>query len=159
MGWLSLLVLLVPVAADHDLRETVRCSEIAFSNAAENRDKAAFKAMIDPDARFVTNRVRRGPEEIGEGWSGFLEPGGATIRWRPAVVEVTQDGSLALSRGPYRAIRVDESGTQESWGHFISTWRRKGDRWYVLFDTGGDQGMTPTEEERTLLDAPHGCDW
>jgi ketosteroid isomerase-like protein len=81
------------------------------------------------------------------------------MRWRPAVVEVTSDGKLALSRGPYRSTRIDEDGNvQESWGHFISTWRRNAaGNWQVVFDSGGDAGMTPTEAEIAILESEPDC--
>ncbi|MDJ0656022.1 MAG: nuclear transport factor 2 family protein [Xanthomonadales bacterium] len=154
--WLSLLPLLLSSEADADVREQARCAEIAFSNSAERRDLAAFKSFLDPDARFVAGQISRGPDEVAAGWAPFFAEGGPSIRWRPAVVEVTRDGRMALIRGPYR-VTTGSPDNPEVWGHFISTWRLNGERWQVLFDSGGDNGMTPTEEERALLEMPDGC--
>jgi len=158
----AVLAVLVPLTianAQGSPRETVRCAEIAFSNAVEARDVDAFAALVEEEARFVSRVTSRGRDEIVQAWRVFLDPGGPSIRWRPAVVEVHPDGTLALSRGPYRVSSSDEDGeSAERWGHFISTWRRGDDgRWRVVFDSGGDDGMTPTAEERTLLDAPDEC--
>lgn len=145
--------------AEEMLRQEVTCAETGFSRAAEARNPERFLSYVDPDARFVANRVARGREAIGEAWSAYLTPGGPSIRWRPAFVEVTSDGNLALSRGPYRSISTGEDGeVLESWGHFISTWRRtdRGD-WLVVFDSGGDAGMTPTAEERQILEGEPDC--
>ena len=91
--------------------------------------------------------------------SAFFEPDGPSIVWRPTTVQVRGDG-LALSHGPYRTKRTDASGeTLESWGHFTSTWKydEDSDRWLIIFDLGGDQGMTPSDEERALLAAEPDC--
>jgi ketosteroid isomerase-like protein len=81
------------------------------------------------------------------------------IRWRPSITEISQDGQLALSRGPYRVTATEDDGThRESWGHFISTWRRnENGEWLVLFDSGGDSGMTPSDEEIAILLAEPEC--
>lgn len=139
--------------------EQVRCAEIGFSQAAERKDAEAFASFIDPEARFASGDPVRGREAVVASWKAFLTPGGMDIMWRPAVLEVLPSADLALSRGPYRIIRSDDHGVaHESWGHFISTWRRAADgRWRVVFDSGGDSGMTPSEAERALLTTPVDC--
>lgn len=156
----KMLVVLTTVAmTDPTLRQEVVCAETGFSRAAEAWDRAAFLGFIDPDARFVTGEIARGHEEIAEAWRAFLSPDGPAIRWRPAVVEVSADGRLAISRGPYRTVSVDDNGHRsETWGHFISTWRRGEDgSWHVLFDSGGDAGMTPSAEEVAILEGEPNC--
>lgn len=142
-----------------DPRQEVICAETGFSRAAESKDRALFLSFIDPDARFITSRVARGREAIGEAWSNALSADGPVMRWRPAVVEVTSDGNLAISRGPYRSTRTSSDGdTIETWGHFISTWRRNAEgAWQVVFDTGGDAGMTPSAEEVAVLESEPDC--
>jgi hypothetical protein len=47
----------------------------------------------------------------------------------------------------------------ENWGTFISTWRRNADgRWQVLFDTGGETGMTPSADDIAVLNQEPECD-
>jgi ketosteroid isomerase-like protein len=154
-----LAILAVVGSIGDDVRQEVVCAETGFSRAAEARDKDKFLSFVDPDARFISGRVARGRDEIGKAWGPVLSPDGPAMRWRPAFVEVTSDGNLAISRGPYRSRRVGEDGTEiESWGHFISTWRRNADgEWQVVFDSGGDSGMTPTEEEIKILEAEPDC--
>ena len=92
-------------------------------------------------------------------WKAFLTPGGDDIIWRPEIVEILPSAELALSRGPYRITSTDDQGeTHEIWGHYISTWRRSPDgRWRVVFDSGGDSGMTPSAAERALVAALQDC--
>jgi len=154
-----LLVIAALSAAQASVTQEVICAETGFSRAAEMRDKALFLSFVDPDARFVTSRVARGRAEIGIAWAAVFEPDGPKMRWRPRVVEVSSDGTLAISRGPYRSVSRGENGELiESWGTFISTWRRNQEgAWQVLFDTGGDVGMTPTDEDRKVLSDEPQC--
>ncbi len=140
-------------------RQEVVCAETEFSRAAERRDQETFLGFVDPDARFITAGVSRGREQIRAAWAGVFTEGGPTMRWRPEFVEVSADGNLALSRGPYRSTDIDENGeVQYVWGHFISTWRRNNDGvWQVMFDSGGDNGMVPSAQEITVLESEPDC--
>ncbi len=153
-----LVVAVVPAEID-PVRNAVLCAEVGFSRSVENRDFDAFMAFLDPEVRFVTGRISRGPEEVGPGWAGFFKDDGPKMRWRPSIVEVVSNGTLAISRGPYRQTRTSESGeTSHSWGIFNSTRRLTGDgEWRVLFDAGGDHGMTPTAEEIEVLNGEPDC--
>lgn len=140
-------------------RQAVVCAEVGFSRSVERRDFEAFLGFLDPEARFVTGGVARGPEEIGQHWAAFFDADGPRIRWRPAIVEVVANGTLAISRGPYLLTTVaEDGGLQQAWGTFSSTWRLNADgQWRVLFDAGGDHGKTPTADEIALLEAAFEC--
>ena len=151
------LALLAPLAAvAGDAEAQVRCAEIAFSLAAEDRDAEAFRRHIDPDARFVGAEVRRGPEDILDAWSVFFAQGGPRIAWRPRVVEVLDSGDYALSRGPFRLESRDPDGrTTVRWGTFNSVWRKAPDgRWRVVFDAGGPATEDPPGDATALFEDP-----
>lgn len=154
-----LLAAAVAPADIHPARQAVLCAEVGFSRSVENRDLDAFRAFLDPEVRFVTGNIYRGPDEVAQGWAGFFDADGPSIRWRPAIVEVVANGRLAISRGPYRLTLVSEEGeVQESWGTFNSTWRLNSDgEWRVLFDAGGDHGMTPRAEQIEILEGEPDC--
>jgi uncharacterized protein (TIGR02246 family) len=139
--------------------DDVRCREIGFSLAAEARDAERFASFIDADARFVGGTVLHGTEAIVEAWKVFLSADGPSIKWRPQFVEVLEDGTLALTRGPYRVIAIDESGNRkESWGTFNSVWRKHDDgSWKVVFDAGSQAAEAPAAEIMALLDQESGC--
>jgi ketosteroid isomerase-like protein len=143
-----------------DARHDVQCREIGFSKSVEIQDAKLFRSFIDPDARFVGNSVSKGVDAIAERWSVFLETGGPAIKWRPQFVEVLEDGKLALTRGPYRMIAVDEDGKAiEYWGTFNSVWRLgDDDQWRVIFDAGDDADEPPSDEVQALIDAADDCD-
>lgn len=139
--------------------DEVRCREIGFSLAAEARDSMRFASFVDPDARFVGNSVLHGTEAIVEAWQVFFSADGPSIKWRPQFVEVLEDGTLALTRGPYRVISTDEFGNRkESWGTFNSVWRKQADgSWKVVFDAGNQAAGVPADDVKALLDQESGC--
>lgn len=153
----ALLLLTTPVLADSS--DDVRCHEIAFSKAAENRDVVAFRSLIDTDARFVGSIVTRGPDEIVADWQPFFSADGPRIKWRPKFIEVRDDGQLALTRGPYRMISKDSNGNAvEHWGTFNSIWRKISDgEWRVIFDAGSSAATLPDEETQSLLEQEDDC--
>ena len=153
----GLLVCSAPVAAD--IEADVRCREIAFSQSVEMQDAVAFKSFIDSDARFVGASVQRGVADIAAAWSVFFADEAPQMKWRPQFVEVLNNGTLALSRGPYRMIVKDENGAfTEHWGTFNSVWRKQNDgAWKVVFDAGNDAAEAPAEETQALLDQEPDC--
>jgi uncharacterized protein (TIGR02246 family) len=153
-----LTVLAVPAVAD--LAEEVRCREIGFSKSVENQDHERFASFVDPDARFVGNKVDRSREAIAEAWTVFFTGDLPNIKWRPQFIEVLESGDLALSRGPYRIIDRNEQGeTTEAWGTYNSVWRLSADgEWLIVFDAGSFPDETPSEEQRELLESDAGCE-
>jgi ketosteroid isomerase-like protein len=143
-----------------DLAEDVRCREIGFSKSVENQDRERFASFIDPDARFVGNKVDRSPEAITEAWAVFFTDELPSIKWRPQFLEVLESGDLALSRGPYRIIDKNEQGeTTEAWGTYNSVWRLNADgEWLIVFDAGSFPDETPSDEQRELLETDAGCE-
>lgn len=142
-----------------DVANDVRCQEIGFSKSAEQRDMNAFRAFIDADARFVSNSTLRGVDNIVEAWSVFFADDGPTIKWRPQIVEVLENGRLALSRGPYRVNSKDAEGNPvENWGTFNSVWRLNDDgQWRVVFDAGSPAADEPAPETREFLNQDDSC--
>ena len=161
MRILTIVAMLVActTAALADLADDVRCREIGFSKSVEAQDRDLFAAFIDPDARFVGNKVDRTREAIADAWGVFFEEDAPLIKWRPQYVEVLETGNLALTRGPYRIINTNEQGEEiEGWGTFNSVWRLNADgEWLVVFDAGSLPNETPSDEQRALLDAEYDC--
>ena len=154
----TMVLLAIPYAASGDESRIaeVRCAEIGFAKALKARDRERVRAVLDPETRFVGTGVARGPDEVLESWAPFFEAGGPELVWRPQIVEVVDDGRLALSRGPYRIRATAEDGSAtEAWGTFNSVWRRNEDgRWRVVFDAGSQPIETPTDEARALIEQP-----
>jgi ketosteroid isomerase-like protein len=156
--WLVSLSLL-PVFAFADVVNDVRCREIAFSQSVEDQDAEACAAFVDADARFVGGSVQRGSDAIVKAWSVFFGDGAPKIMWRPQFTEVLEDGTLALSRGPFLLVTTDADGTPtEHWGTFNSIWRKQDDgAWKIIFDAGSDADEPPSAEIQALLTREIDC--
>jgi ketosteroid isomerase-like protein len=157
---LTAVLFFVASTAMADLTDDVRCREIGFSKSIESRDIDSFRTFLDDDARFVGGGVRRGPDEIIEGWSVYGADDGPMLKWRPQIVEVLEDGKLALSRGPYKYTQKNDDGEAvDYWGTFNSIWRLQDDgSWKVVFDAGSPAEQPPADEVKALLDAEDECD-
>ena len=157
--WLASLVML-PVWALADVENDVRCHEIAFSQSVENQDADSFASFVDADARFIGGGVQRGAEAIVQAWSVFFGVGAPKIMWRPQFIEVVEDGTLALSRGPYRMITVNADGVAtEHWGTFNSVWRKQSDAsWKIIFDAGNEAAEPPSEDVKAILTRDDDCE-
>ena len=152
-------LILLAACALADPADDVRCREIGFSQSAEQRDIQAFRSFIDADARFVSYSVLRGVDAVAEAWTAFFAADGPSIKWRPQIIEVLDNGTLALSRGPYRVIAKNAEGkTVETWGTFNSVWRLNDDgQWRVVFDAGNPAATKPDDATSALLDADIDC--
>lgn len=157
---IGVVTCLFATSAIAELSDEVRCREIGFSQSTENRDMQAFRSFIDADTRFVSNSILRGVDSVADAWSVFFEEEGPTIKWRPEVVEVLENGTLALSRGPFRVVSQDADGNVvESWGTFNSVWRVNDDgQWRVVFDAGSPAESAPDDDTKALLDADDDCE-
>lgn len=134
--WLALILLMAGYSAASAadvaaLAEEVRATEIAFAKTMADRDLAAFRKMLAPDAVFLGQGPLRGAEAIAADWAKFFEGAQAPFSWAPAIVEVQEGGQLALSTGPVMNPDGQRVGT------FTSIWRREPNgEWRVIFDRG-----------------------
>ena len=156
---IGIITCLLAGTAIADLEDEVRCREIGFSNSVEQLDLEAFRTFIDADARFVGASVLRGVDEIAAGWSVFFTEGFPKIKWRPQIVEVLEDGRLALSRGPFISVSKNAEGDKvETWGTFNSIWRLNSDgEWRVVFDAGNPGPGSPGEEILEFVHQEDSC--
>lgn len=156
---ISIITCLLAGTAIADVADDIRCREIGFSQSVENRDIDAFRSFIDVDARFISSGVLRGVDQIAEGWSVFFNPGLPAIKWRPQVIEVLENGRLALSRGPYISVSKNAEGDKvETWGTFNSIWRlNDDDEWRVVFDAGSPAPGSPGEETWAFIEKEDDC--
>jgi ketosteroid isomerase-like protein len=118
--------------------EAVRQAEVAFAATVAANDAEKFAAMIDADAVFVGAEVTRGRAAIVENWKVFFGAERPEFTWRPEIVELSGDGSLGMTRGPWTMKGKGPDGKPiERSGIFNSIWRRQPDgSWKVVFDMG-----------------------
>jgi ketosteroid isomerase-like protein len=124
-------ILPVPATAD-PTEDSLRAAEQAFADAFARRDRAAFEALIHPDAVFGGGAgPLTGKAAVMEVWGEMLAADEAPFSWRPERVLVAPDGRLGVTTGPVMA----PDGTHV--GAFSSTWERQDDGgWLVIFDLG-----------------------
>lgn len=121
------------------LVEEVRATEIAFAKALMDNKPELFASYLDEGAVFVNNReVTRGKAEVVRTWMGFFAPERPYFEWHPEVVELSADGTLGLSRGPWLMRFQDKDGKEvERRGLYNSIWQHQSDGgWKILFDAG-----------------------
>ena len=128
------------VPSRQELVEQVRRAELAFAATVAGKRPEEFAAMIDETAVFLGARgeVARGRAEVVAAWQGLLGADAPEFVWHPEIVELSGDGTLGLSRGPWTLRGRDPQGNAiERTGTFTSIWRRQADgSWRVIFDAG-----------------------
>jgi ketosteroid isomerase-like protein len=123
------------------LRKQVEAAERAFAKSMADRDLAAFERHLSDGAIFYGRSVLRGKAAVVAAWKGFYEGPTAPFSWEPDQVDVTPDGTLALSTGPVR----DPAGKRVS--RFNTVWRQEAPGvWRVLFDKG--QPLTESDKQQ-----------
>jgi hypothetical protein len=125
--------------------EQVIAAERGFSALAQSAGQwTAFRATAHPDALMFAPQPVRAHDFL----AGRADPP-RSVRWWPAKVAVSCDGSTAVSTGG--AIYPNGSGSR-----FTTIWRRQGDgRWLWLADQGAPRSpvpVEPTQVERIAAD-------
>lgn len=118
-----------------DPADQVIAAERGFSALAEAAGQwTAFRATAHPNALLFTPRPVRAHELL----AGRADPP-RSVRWWPAKVAVSCDGTTAVSTGG--AIWPDGSGSR-----FTTIWQRQADgRWQWLADQGAPVSPLPVE--------------
>lgn len=123
------------------LRRQVEAAERAFAKTMADRDLAAFERHLSEQTIFYGRNVLRGKAAVVAVWKAFYEGPAAPFSWEPDQVDVTPDGTLAMSTGPVR----DPAGKRIS--RFNSIWRQEAPGvWRVVFDKG--QPLTDSDKQQ-----------
>ena len=120
--------------------------EQAFARSVEAHDARAFESFLHAGAVFDagTADADRGSEEIAKSWAEIVEGRTIALRWRPGIVQIGGEPTIALSRGPYILQRLQAGATIYRVGMFQTVWVRDGrdGTWRVLFDGSATTGQT-----------------
>lgn len=113
--------------------EEVTAAEIAFAKTMADRDLYAFKEFLAEDTIWLSGKQPlRGPHAVVQAWQKYFVGPKPPFSWAPDLVLVLPSGELAQSSGPVRS----PEGVVTA--RFQSVWRRKGDRWEIVFDQGSE---------------------
>jgi ketosteroid isomerase-like protein len=122
--------------------------ERSFAQSVEAHDAAAFAAHLQPGAIFNAGTLEadRGREQVVKSWVPLLEGKSIVLRWRPGIVSIGSDPSVAFSRGPYILETTKDGRVVDSVGFYQTVWARDTDGvWRVLFD-GGASSLTKVDD-------------
>lgn len=75
--------------------------------------------------------LRPGPKPAAQ---ALAEPANFDLTWEPAFAEIAASGDLGYTTGPFRAHGRDSG--EVTHGHYVSVWRKDGDRWRLVVDGG-----------------------
>lgn len=123
-------------AAPGSLASLVAAERAFAAQAGREGMRAAFLHWFADSVVTFSPLPARGTRALEEG------PPGPHLEWWPAVAEISADGTLGYTTGPYR-VPAPEGGSG-AWGHYHSVWGVRPDgSWRVLLDVGGPHGAVP----------------
>ncbi len=125
-----------------DAAAQLRQTEIDFAKAFADRNVERFASFVADDARFTSaGQLRPGKAAIVEQWTKMMQNPNLSLTWSPDLVEVSKDGTLGYTSGPYEVTvkRADGPPATER-GRFASVWRRGPDGKYrIILDIGSPE--------------------
>jgi len=120
--------------------------EQAFSRSVEAHDMDAWQSFLHTGTVFDagTADASRGREEVVKNWAEIVAGKTIALRWRPGIVQIGGEPTIALSRGPYILQRVQAGATIYRVGMYQTVWVRDGRDgvWRVLYDGSATTGQT-----------------
>ena len=119
--------------------------EQAFARSVEAHDARAFQSFLHAGTVFNagTAEADRGSEEVAKSWAEIVEGRTIALRWRPGIVQIGGEPTIALSRGPYILQRVQAGAPIYRVGMYQTVWVRDGRDgvWRILFDGSATTGQ------------------
>jgi len=136
------------------------CSVVV--NTANSRGGATEASLMQADRDFADSTHRRGID----GWMSFfardairiryrsnmvkgydavrafdlpnISDTTVTLNWEPTDAYVFNGGNVGSTTGRYWAVsrKAESLGNELGHGRYVTMWRRDGDRWLVIMDTG-----------------------
>ena len=117
--------------------ESVKETEAAFASLAKTSGlKEAFLVFADEAAVINRgNKLYRGKEKIAS-FYGSQQLNEVSLEWAPEFVDVSEDGTMAYTYGPYTFSAVTADGKAiEAKGIFHTVWKRQPDgSWKYVYD-------------------------
>ena len=112
-------------------------SEREFSRTSEAKGiREAFLIFLAPDAVVF----RPAPVEGRPVYEKMDPANPAVLTWEPEVAEVSAEGDLGYTSGPY-VLRPARDAEPTVFGHYVSVWKKQPDgAWRVFLDIGVQHG-------------------
>jgi ketosteroid isomerase-like protein len=137
-----LLVLCAPRAAAAQVAPpSLQDAELAFAAALDKHDRAAFVAMLAPDAESTLPTAVRGPEAVANSWLPFLIDPGTTLILTSTAAATSAAGDTGTSSGTFAIRGRTGNGVQTiPAGTYTLNWRLVEGRWKITAIGGGGRG-------------------
>jgi ketosteroid isomerase-like protein len=137
-----LLILCVPEAATgQSPSPSLQDAEQAFAAALARHDRAAFVAMLAPDAESTLPSAVRGPEAIANTWAPFLIDPGTTMTLTSTAAATGAAGNTGTSSGAFAIRGRTVNGVQTiPAGTYALSWRLIDGRWKITAIGGSGRG-------------------
>jgi hypothetical protein len=125
----------IPASADEC---AVWRREHGFARSVERHDAAAFASFLHAGTVFDAGSAdaTRGRDAVASGWAEIVDGKSIALRWRPGVVQIGGEATIALSRGPYILQRIQAGAPVFRVGQYQTVWVRdsRDAVWRVLYD-------------------------
>jgi hypothetical protein len=140
----------LPLAAKRIAASSDECAvwrrEQAFSRSVEAHDERAFQSFLHAGTVFDagTADADRGRDEVAKSWAEIVAGKTIALRWRPGIVHIGGEPTIALSRGPYILQRMQAGAPVFRVGMYQTVWVRdsRDGVWRVLFDGSATTGQS-----------------
>lgn len=125
--------------------------DAAWSRTVARGDADRFREIVGDRAVFAGGTLRRGRDEVWDGWKSFFAEGGPTIRWTPTDAGVAGSGDLAWTTGRARLERRGPDGKAIGKDtRYVTVWTREaGGPWRATLDASleAPESLGPIERE------------
>lgn len=112
--------------------------ELAFARSIEAHDVRAFESFLHAGTVFNagTADFNRGRENVVKSWGEIVDGKTIALRWRPGIVHIGGEPTIAASRGTFILQRMQAGAPVFRVGIFQTVWVRdaRDAVWRVLFD-------------------------
>jgi ketosteroid isomerase-like protein len=118
-----------------------------FVVATQARGIDGWMSFYAPDAiriRYRGNMVK-GFDEIRKFDLPYISDTTKVLNWEPTDAHVFRGGDIGSTTGRYWAVsrKSADAGKETGHGRYVTIWRRDGERWLVIMDTGYPEPATP----------------
>lgn len=149
------------VISDHRCASASGADPSALMKADQEFDAATAARGIEGFASFIADDMTtiqpnepivRGKEGFVSGWKAILATPGLSLRWKPKLARISDDGTLGFTVGAYTTTKT-ENGSSRMIGSmkYVTIWRKQADAtWKVTFDPGAHDTSPAAGPERKL---------
>jgi len=140
----------LPLAAKRIQASADECAvwrrEQSFARSVERHDARAFAEHLHAGTIFDAGHAEadRGRDVVAAGWAPIVAGTTIALRWRPGIVQIGGEPSIAISRGPFILQRSQGGAEIVRVGFYQTVWLRdaRDGVWRVLYDAAASTPQT-----------------